>query len=104
MAFPYIVTKAHAASQLAFFGEHAVLADASAFADWLNQVERWFGLITQQAIRRGSFKSVPDLVGRIKRYTEHYNLTAQPFAWTATADSILAKLKRLCNAINGTEH
>lgn len=74
------------------------------YASWLNQVERWFGLITQQAIRRGSFKSVPDLVGRIKRYTEHYNLTAQPFAWTATADSILAKLKRLCNAINGTEH
>ncbi len=74
------------------------------YASWLNQVERWFGLITQQAIRRGSFKSVPDLVGRIKRYTEHYNLTAQPFVWTATADSIFAKLERLCKAINGTEH
>jgi len=74
------------------------------YASWLNQVERWFGLITQKAIRRGSFKSVPDLVGRIKRYTEHYNLTAQPFAWTATADSILAKLERLCKAINGTGH
>ena len=74
------------------------------YASWLNQVERWFGLITQQAIRRGSFKSVPDLVGRIRRYTEHYNLTAQPFVWTATADSIFAKLERLCNVINGTGH
>lgn len=74
------------------------------YSSWLNQVERWFGLITQQAIRRGSFKSVPDLVGRIKRYTEHYNLTAQPFVWTATADSIFGKLERLCNVINGTSH
>jgi transposase len=74
------------------------------YASWLNQVERWFGLITQQAIRRGSFKSVPDLVGRIKRYTEHYNLTARPFVWTATAESILAKIERLCKVIGGTQH
>ena len=72
------------------------------YASWLNQVERWFGLITQQAIRRGSFKSVPDLVGRIKQYTEHYNLTAQPFVWTATAESIIGKIERLCKVINGT--
>lgn len=74
------------------------------YASWLNQVERWFGLITQQAIRRGSFKSVPDLVSRIKRYTEHYNLTARPFKWTATAESILAKIERLCKVIGGTRH
>jgi len=74
------------------------------YASWLNQVERWFGLITQQAIRRGSFKSVPDLIGRIKRYTEHYNLTARPFVWTATAESILAKVERLCKVIGGTQH
>jgi len=74
------------------------------YASWLNQVERWFGLITQQAIRRGSFKSVPDLIGRIKSYTEHYNLTARPFIWTATADSILAKIARLCKVIGGTRH
>jgi len=74
------------------------------YASWLNQVERWFGLITQQAIRRGSFKSVPDLIGRIKRYTEHYNLTARPFVWTATAESILAKITRLCKVIGGTQH
>jgi transposase len=74
------------------------------YASWLNQVERWFGLVTQQAIRRGSFTSVPDLVGRIKQYTEHYNLTARPFVWTATADSIIAKIERLCKVINGTPH
>ncbi len=74
------------------------------YASWLNQVERWFGLITQQAIRRGSFKSVPDLVGRIKRYTENYNLTARPFVWTAAAESILAKVERLCKVIGGTQH
>lgn len=74
------------------------------YASWLNQVERWFGLISQQAIRRGSFKSVPDLVGRIKQYTEHYNLIARPFVWTATADSIIAKIERLCKVINGTGH
>ena len=74
------------------------------YASWLNQVERWFGLITQQAIRRGSFKSVPDLIGRIKGYTQHYNLTARPFIWTATADSILSKIARLCKVIGGTRH
>jgi putative transposase len=74
------------------------------YASWLNQVERWFGLITQQAIRRASFKSVPDLVARIRQYTEHYNLTARPFVWTATADSIIAKIERLCKVINGTPH
>ena len=73
-------------------------------ASWLNQVERWFGLITQQAIRCGSFHGVPDLVGRIRRYTEHYNLTARPFVWTATAESIIGKIERLCKVINGTRH
>jgi transposase len=73
-------------------------------ASWLNQVERWFGLITQQAIRRGSFRSVKELVVKIDAYVTHYNLHGRPFVWTATADSILAKLKRLCKVINGTLH
>jgi transposase len=58
-----------------------------AFASWLNQVERWFGLITQQAIRRGSFRSVRDLITRIQHFVEHYNRRCRPFTWTATADS-----------------
>ena len=74
------------------------------YASWLNQVERWFGLITQKAIRRGSFKSVPDLVKRIERYVEHYNTNARPFVWTATAQSIIDKIERICKVINGTTH
>lgn len=74
------------------------------YASWLNQVERWFGLITQQAIRRGSFRNVRDLVRRIDEYVSHYNTHNRPFVWTATADSILAKLERLCKVINGTAH
>ena len=74
------------------------------YASWLNQVEIWFNVITQQAIRRGSFRSVRDLVDRIDRYAKHYNKDAQPFVWTATADSILAKIARLCKAIRGTRH
>ena len=74
------------------------------YCSWLNQVERWFGLITQQEIRRGSFHSVKELVQKIDDYVAHYNLHRRPFAWTATADSILAKLRRLCKLINGTLH
>ena len=74
------------------------------YASWLNQVERWFGLITHHAIRRGSFRSVRELVQRIDQYVAHHNLHKQPFAWTATADSIFDKLQRLCKLINGTLH
>jgi putative transposase len=74
------------------------------YSSWLNQVERWFGVITQQAIRRGSFKSVKDLIAKINRFTENYNQRCRPFAWTATADSIFQKLAELCNRISGTAH
>ena len=74
------------------------------YASWLNQVERWFGLITQRAIRRGSFSNVKELVHKIQRFVDHYNSTAAPFIWTATADSILAKIQRLCSYISATSH
>lgn len=74
------------------------------YSSWLNQVERWFGLITQRAIRRGSFRSVKELVKRINDYVANYNKESRPFIWTATADSILKKIERLCKYINGTEH
>src|SRR5947209_548402 len=74
------------------------------YASWLNQVERWFGLITQRAIRRGSFRTVRELVQRIDTFVRRYNRTATPFSWTATADSILAKVSRIAQAINGTRH
>jgi putative transposase len=57
-----------------------------------------------QAIRRGSFSSVKDLITRIDHFVKHYNRSCRPFAWTATADSILQKLARLCSRISGTAH
>ena len=74
------------------------------YSSWLNQVEIWFNIITQRAIRRGSFRSVPDLVAKIRTFTDTYDPLARPFAWTATADSILQKMQRLCQSISGTRH
>ena len=74
------------------------------YASWLNQVEIWFNIITQQAIRRGTFRSVGDLVARIDDFVRRYNHHCHPFVCTATADSILDKLERLCKAIAGTSH
>jgi putative transposase len=67
-------------------------------------VEIWFNLITQRAIRRGSFRSVKDLVNSIDRFVQEYNARSTPFVWTATADSILQKVRRLCEVIAGTGH
>ena len=74
------------------------------YSSWLNQVERWFALITQRAIRRGSFRSVKELVDKIDSFVQHYNRSHRPFVWTATADSIVAKITRLCTRISGTRH
>ena len=74
------------------------------YSSWLNQVERFFGHITEKAIRRGSFRSVKELVAKIDHFVTHYNQNCKPFAWSATADSILAKLSRLCERISGTSH
>jgi putative transposase len=74
------------------------------YSSWLNQVERWFGLITQRAIRRGSFSSVTDLRRQIERFVADWNQHPTPFVWTATAESILAKLERLGKVICGTQH
>jgi putative transposase len=72
------------------------------YASWLNQVEIWFHIITQKAIRRGTFGSVKELVAQIDHFVRTYNAQATPFAWTATADSILKKIERLCEHISGT--
>ena len=74
------------------------------YASWLNQVEIWFNLISQRAIRRGTFKSVKQLTSKIDQFVQQYNLNTRPFVWTATADSILEKIKRLCQSISETRH
>ena len=56
---------------------------------WLNMVEIFFGIITRQAIRRGTFTSVPDLITAIRTFIDGWNDRCQPFVWTKTADQIL---------------
>ncbi len=63
-------------------------------SSWLNLVERFFGKLTDKAIRRGIFKSVPDLITAIDAYLKANNTNPKPFLWTATADSILEKVQR----------
>jgi transposase len=61
---------------------------------WLNLIERWFAELTNKRIRRDSFLSVPDLVAAIKDFLAAWNENPKPFVWTATVDSIVAKLAR----------
>ncbi len=56
---------------------------------WLNMVEIFFGIITRQAIRRGSYTSVKDLIGAIGRFIDSWNERCHPFRWTKTADDLL---------------
>lgn len=72
-------------------------------SSWLNMVERWFGHITQKRIRRGTFKSVPQLIHAITEYLDHHNRDPKPFVWTKDADMILAKIRR-CKEALGTPH
>ena len=63
-------------------------------SSWLNLVERWFRELTDKALRRGVFHSVPDLIAKIEDYLAAHNNDPKPFVWTATADDILAKVAR----------
>ena len=62
-------------------------------SSWVNQIETWFGIITRQSIRRGTFTSVKVLIAQIRDYIAHWNATAKPFVWTATAEEILAEVR-----------
>ena len=57
-------------------------------------VERFFGKLTEKAIRRGVFHSVPDLIAAIETYLKTNNDNPEPFVWTQTAEQILAKVRR----------
>lgn len=61
-------------------------------SSWMNQVEIWFGIITRQAIRRGTFGSVRMLINAITTYIQSWNEDAAPFEWVATADQIITKV------------
>jgi transposase len=61
---------------------------------WLNQVERWFGLLTQRQIKRGAHTSVASLKTAIQEFLAAHNADPKPFVWTKSADDILAKIAR----------
>jgi transposase len=73
-------------------------------ASWMNQVETWFGILTRQAIRRGSFGSVKELIAMINTFTANWNAGSTPFSWVKTADEILAKAVRKRPAISESRH
>jgi len=72
-------------------------------SSWLNLVERWFRELTDKAIRRGVFHSVPELIQAIEAFLTAHNDDPKPFVWTASADAILAKVSR-CKAVLETVH
>jgi transposase len=71
---------------------------------WLNQVERFFGKITEKAIRRGVFRSVPALEKAIMEYLADYNENPRPFVWTADAELILNRVQQVCERISNSPH
>ncbi len=73
-------------------------------ASWLNLVERFFAQITNKRIRRGVFRSVRQLEQAIRDYLDDHNQNPRPFVWTATADQILQRVRRLCERTCGSGH
>jgi hypothetical protein len=72
-------------------------------SSWLNLVERWFREITDKRLRRGSFRSVPELVKAIYQYLENHNQNPQAFVWSAPVERILAKIakcKEACDSLH----
>lgn len=68
-------------------------------SSWLNAVENWFGRLTDKQIRRGSFKSVPELKRAIKEYVEAYSKNPRPFVWTKPAAEIMRKIEIIKQAL-----
>lgn len=71
-------------------------------SSWLNLVERFFGELTSKRLRRGVFKSVPDLIRAITDYIARQNASPKPFVWTATVATILAKINRAQQSLDKT--
>ncbi|TDC08070.1 IS630 family transposase [Nonomuraea longispora] len=70
-------------------------------SSWINQVERWFGYLTDQLIRRGVHKSVQALEHDIRAWMDRWNADPKPFVWTKTAEEILESLAKYCRRISG---
>ncbi|MCK2245511.1 MULTISPECIES: IS630 family transposase [unclassified Crossiella] len=73
-------------------------------SSWINQVERWFGFLTDQLIRRGVHKSVVALEKDIRAWVKDWNQNPKPFVWQKTAEEIIDSLARYCQRISGAGH
>jgi transposase len=62
------------------------------YSSWLNQVERWFGLLTDKKLRRSAHRSIQALERDIREWIAQWNTNPRPFTWTKTADEILERL------------
>ena len=69
-------------------------------SSWLNLVERWFREITDKRIRRGAFRSVPELIAAIEDYMSNHNQNPRVFVWTASVESILTKIAKCKEALD----
>jgi transposase len=74
------------------------------YSSWLNQVERWFGLLTDKKLRRSAHRSIQALERDIRDWIAHWNENPKPFAWTKTADEILERLASYLQRIPGAGH
>ena len=89
------------AAQRASSGQLPLHSDLCVVVD---QIETWFGILSRQAIRRGSFRSVKELIAMITAFTAQWNEGSTPFHWVKTADQILAKAVRKPTAIGESGH
>jgi hypothetical protein len=85
-------------------GQRVTLHFTPTRCSWLNIVEIFFGIITRQAIRRGTFRSVKDLTNAIGRFIDAYNQRCQPFTWSKHADKLIAKASRPSSRAPGGSH
>jgi transposase len=73
-------------------------------SSWLNQVERWFALLTDKQIRRGAHRNVQSLEKDIRSWIKTWNEDPKPFVWTKTADEILERLAGYLKRIPNSGH
>jgi transposase len=74
------------------------------YSSWLNQVERWFGLLTDKRLRRGAHRSIQALENDIRAWIDQWNTNPKPLVWTKTADEILERLASYLQRIPGAGH
>ena len=94
---------------LAALGRELVLRHAytihftPTYSSWLNQVERWFALLTERALQRGVHRSTRELEQAIRDFLDAHNSAPKPFIWRKTADEIIASVGRHCQRVLGLE-